>query len=177
MMRAGMGCAHPPIARTPNRRAPATAGRNTKRRSAMTDQGQKAGSSRSCRRRGAGPRKRPAKLQPKAIADLLSALVVVRTRGVSRRMSAVEASLHAQIKRALIDRDVGAMARIIRLCERHGILQMAPEPLLSTGVFFIPKSWNEAEWRAKFKKHGPPPWPGPRSGLADDAGEDWDERG
>jgi hypothetical protein len=89
----------------------------------------------------------------------------VRTRGVSRQISPFKASLLAQLKRALVDHEVGAMARIIRLCERYGILQEMPEPLLSAGVFIIPASWNEAEWRAMFKRHGPPPWPGPRSGL------------
>jgi hypothetical protein len=99
------------------------------------------------------------------MAKLISGPGTVRTRGVSRQISPFKASLLAQLKRALVDHEVGAMARIIRLCERYGILQEMPEPLLSAGVFIIPASWNEAEWRAMFKRHGPPPWPGPRSGL------------
>ena len=133
----------------------------------MNDRQDEAGSHRGRRRRRARPRKRPAKLQSKAIADLLSAPVVVRTRGLSRRMSAFEASLHSLVRRALVDRDVGAMTQIIALCERYGLLERLLEPPLSGGLYIIPKNWPEEEWRAMFKRHGPPPWPGPRSGLPD----------
>ena len=134
----------------------------------MNDREHEAGSPRGRRGRCATPRKRPAKLQPKAIADLLSAPVVVRTHGVSRRMSAFEASLHRLVRRALVERNIGAMVQIIALCERYGLLERLSEPPLNCGLCIIPRSWKEAEWRAMFKKHGPAPRPGRRSGLPDD---------
>jgi hypothetical protein len=138
----------------------------------MIDRGQQVGRNPSRRRRRARLPKRPSKLAPEAIADLLSAPVMVRTRGVSRRMSAFEASLHSLVRRALVDRDIGAMAQIIALCERYGLLERPPELPLSCALYIIPKSWNEAEWKAMFKKHGPPPWRGPRSGLPGDPPKD-----
>jgi hypothetical protein len=133
----------------------------------MTDREREAGSNRCRRRRRSRRRKRPAKLAPGAIAELFIAPVMVRADGVSRKMLAFEASLYSQVKRALVNRDVGAMAQIIALCERYGLLERMPEPPLRSGLYIIPKNWPEAEWRAMFKRHGPPPWPGRRSGLPD----------
>ena len=129
---------------------------------------------RTRRRRRSRHRKRPLKLTPSAVAALLSAPVAVRTQGLSRRMSAFEASLHSQVKCALIDEDVGAMKRIIALCERYGILEHPPEPPLMGGVLTMPKNWCQEEWRTMFKRYGPPPWPGPRSGLPGDPPKDRD---
>ena len=143
----------------------------------MTNQGHEA----SSRAKTAPPRREPSQTagQAPTESDRRSAQRACRgaDRGVSRRMSPFEASLHSQVKRALIERDVGAMVRIITLCERYGILEMLPEPPLRGGLLIIPKSWREEEWRAMFKKHGPPPWPGPRSGLPGDPPKDRDDRG
>jgi hypothetical protein len=138
----------------------------------MTDREREAGSNRCRRRRRSRRRKRPAKLAPGAIAELFIAPVMVRADGVSRKMLAFEASLYSQVKRALVNRDVGAMAQIIALCERYGLLERTPEPPLRSGLYIIPKNWSEEEWRAMFKRHGPPPWPGPRSGLPGDPPKD-----
>jgi hypothetical protein len=131
-----------------------------------------AGSSRKRPCRRSRRPKRPAKLVPGAIADLLSAPVMVRTGGLSRKMLAFEASLHSQVKRALSEGDIGAIERLIRLCERYGILEIPADLPLRSGLFIIPKSWREEEWRAMFKKYGPPPWPGPRSGMPGDPAKD-----
>ncbi len=133
----------------------------------MTDPEREAGSNRCRRHRRTRRPKRPTKLAPGVIAELFIAPVIVRTDGLSRKMLAFEASLYSQVKRALVNRDVGAMAQIIALCERDGLLERMPEPPLRSGLYIIPKNWSEAEWRAMFKRHGPPPWPGRRSGLPD----------
>src|SRR5689334_19788158 len=109
----------------------------------MTDREHEAGSNRCRRPRRSRRRKRPAKLAPGAIAELFIAPVMVRADGVSRKMLAFEASLRSQVKRALVERDVGAMVRILALCERHGILVMPPEPPLRGGLYIIPKNWPE----------------------------------
>ena len=130
------------------------------------------GSSRTRRGRRSRRRKRSPKLAPSVIAAVLSAPVAVRSRGLSQRMFAFEASLRSQVKRALVERDVGAMVRILAFCERYGILEMVPEPPLAGGLFIIPKDWCEREWRAMFERHGPPPWRGRRSGLPGDPPKD-----
>jgi hypothetical protein len=107
-------------------------------------------------------------LDPASIAKLLTEPMAVRSGGRSRKMSPFEASLRGMVKSALVEQDVSAVIRFLRLCRRYGLLDAPPPPPIRSGLFFIPRSWDRDEWKRMFNRHGPPPWPGPRSGLPGD---------
>jgi hypothetical protein len=109
--------------------------------------------------------KRP---DPAQIAALLSEPVSVRSQGGARQMSPLEATLRAQVRRALVDRDLAALAYLLKLSQRHGLLEAPPAPQVSGALLIIPRSWKRSDWMAMFRRHGPPPWPGLRSGLPGD---------
>lgn len=112
-------------------------------------------------------RRKPA-LDPARITRILTEPIAVRSGGRSRKMSPFEASLCTTIKSALVERDVAAVIRFLRLCQRYGLLDSPPPPPIRSGLFFIPRSWDRDEWKRMFNRYGPPPWPGPRSGLPGD---------
>ena len=104
-----------------------------------------------------------------------------RHRGNSRRttygqkswhatesMSPFEVGVRQLVKRALSKNDLKAVMALIRLCESYGIIAPIPPPEQSGGVLIVPKTWDRNEWLQMFEQHGPPPWPGKRSGLVDE---------
>ena len=126
---------------------------------------------RPSRGRATKPRRRRHRVtrpDPAQIAALLSAPVSVRSQGGARQMSPLEASLRAQVRCALVDRDLRALEYLLKLCQQHGLLEAPPAPTLTGGLLTIPRSWKRSDWMAMFRRHGPPPWPGPRSGLLGD---------
>ena len=67
--------------------------------------------------------------------------------------------------------DVQAAVEFLRICEKYGLLAPAPVTHPTSGVLVIPRSWNRDDWMRMFERHGPPPWPGRRSGLCGSANE------
>jgi hypothetical protein len=102
------------------------------------------------------------------IAALLNAPVTVRSQGKTRKITPFEASLRGLVRRALVDREIKALDHLLKLCQRHGLLEAPPPPPLTGAVLIIPRSWNRHEWMAMVRRYGPPPWPGKRSGLPGD---------
>ena len=125
----------------------------------------------SRRHRRSANRRRTATLNAALITKLLTEPVPVRTGGLSRRMGAFEAGLRRQVRRALVDRHISSVIWFLRLCQKYGILQPPPAPPVGSGLYIIPRSWDASEWKRMFARYGPPPWPGPRSGLPGDPPE------
>lgn len=122
------------------------------------------------KRRPAKPRRqrRQTLPDPAEIGALLSAPVRVKSQGGARKMSATEATLRGQLRCALVEREFKALEYLLKLCQRHGLLEPAPPPPLTGGLLIIPRSWERNEWMAMFRRYGPPPWRGKRSGLPGD---------
>jgi len=120
------------------------------------------------RRKRRSRRRRKKAFDPARITKILTEPVTVRSGGLSRRMGAFEAGLLRQVQRAVNDRHIPSAIAFLRRCERYGVLQPPPPPPISGGLFFIPRSWDREEWKRMFDRYGPPPWPGPRSGLPGD---------
>ena len=133
----------------------------------MADEGQsdRPGRAAKPRRRA---RRRLTRPDPAQIAALLSEPVAVRSQGRSRKMPPFEASLRAQVRRALVDRDLRALECLLKLGQRHGLLEAPAAPPVSGALLIIPHSWKRNDWMAMFHRYGPPPWPGPRSGMPGD---------
>jgi Family of unknown function (DUF5681) len=115
------------------------------------------------------PKGRPkaARSTPTDVAGILAEPLLVTTGGTTRRMSAFEVGARQLVKRALSKNDLKAVLAFIGLCESYGII--APMPPAEQGVVLVvPKTWDWNEWLQMFEEHGPPPWPGERSGLVDD---------
>jgi hypothetical protein len=74
------------------------------------------------------------------------------------------------VKRALNENNLKAILEFVRLCERYGIMAPLPPPERCGRVLVVPKTWDWDEWLQMFHEHGPPPWPGERSGLPDENG-------
>jgi hypothetical protein len=126
---------------------------------------------RAARERRGRRHRRRARPDPAQLAALLSAPVTVGRQGGARKMSPLEASLRVQVRRALVERDLRALEYLLKLGQRHGMLEAPPAPPLAGGLLIIPRSWKRSEWMARFRRLGPPPWPGPHSGLPGDPPE------
>jgi hypothetical protein len=98
------------------------------------------------------------------VAAILEKPVTVRQNGRTRKMSPFEASMRKLVSSAINDNVFRAMAEFLRQCEKHGVL-VPPTPRRARGVLYIPKDWDSEEWLQTLRRRGPPPWPGPRSGL------------
>ncbi len=100
------------------------------------------------------------------VAAILSEPLPARIGGVVREMTAFEIGLR-QLVRSALKGDLKAALEFIKLCEEYDIIGPACDPE-SGYLLVVPKTWDWDEWEAMFEKHGPPPWPGPRSGLPGD---------
>ncbi|NQU58457.1 MAG: hypothetical protein HQ513_14585 [Rhodospirillales bacterium] len=117
-----------------------------------------------------GPPKKP---QQKTIdvAKVLDEPVRV-TKGKKRlSMSAFEAGFRKLVSRAVKGKNLDAAIEFMRLCDEYGAVQQPPTPQASGGVLVVPKNWEIDEWLEMASIHGPPPWPGKRSGLVGDEAE------
>ena len=116
------------------------------------------------------PKGRPKAAKPGLIdvEAILDETLTVRKAGATKSMSAFEVTVRQLVKRALNKNDLNAILEFVRLCERHGIMAPLPPPEPCGRVLQVPKSWDWDEWLQMFHEHGPPPWPGDRSGLIDE---------
>jgi hypothetical protein len=105
------------------------------------------------------------------IAAILDEPLKVRKAGATESMSPFEVGVRQLVKRALGKNDLKATLDSVRLCESYGIIAPIPPPEQSGGVLVVPKTWDRNEWLQMFEQHGPPPWPGERSGLVDEPGD------
>ena len=118
------------------------------------------------------PAGRPPKTKKAAdVVGILNEPVQVRAGGAVRRMTGFEVSLRALARKALKDSDVQAAIDFLRICEKYGLIAVAVATHPTHGVLVVPLSWDRAEWWQMFNRHGPPPWPGRRSGLCGSANE------
>ena len=100
------------------------------------------------------------------VAEILGEPLSVRQAGTTRKMTPFEVGVRQLVKRALNKNDLKAVLEFVRLCESYGLIA-PPQPLeQSGGVLVVPWDWDE--WLQMFHEHGPPPWPGDRSGLIDE---------
>ncbi len=111
------------------------------------------------------PRKR--KKEPVDVAALLSEPVTVMQDGEIRKIPPFEGILRALVRRALNEESVAAAIKFLRYCEHYKVIRPAPVSR-GGGILVLPNAWDRDEWFAMLAKNGPPPWPGPRSGLPDD---------
>lgn len=110
---------------------------------------------------------RPPKARAGAVdvAGILDESIPVTKAGAARKMSGFEVGVRKLVSRAVKDRDVPAALEFLRLCEKYGVIVPTPAPAQHSGVLVTPKTWDRDEWMKMFERHGPPPWPGARSGL------------
>lgn len=115
------------------------------------------------------PAGRPKKAEsdPIDISEVLNESVLTKSAGVVRLRSPFDVGVRKLVSRAVADKNLGAMLEFIRLCERYEILVPEPAPKIG-GVLIVPKTWDWVEWGEMLETHGPPPWPGERSGLLED---------
>ena len=104
------------------------------------------------------------------IAEILGEPLTVTTAGTTRRMSAFEIGVRQLVKRALNKNGLKAILEFVSLCETYGIIPPVPPAEKGGGALVVPKTWDWDEWLRMFNEHGPPPWPGARSGLPDESG-------
>jgi hypothetical protein len=107
---------------------------------------------------------------PTDIPSILGEPLTVRTAGTTQRMLPFEVGVRQLVKRALNKIDLKAILEFVRLCETYGIIPPVPPAEKGGGVLVVPKTWDWDEWIRMFNEHGPPPWPGARSGLPRERG-------
>jgi hypothetical protein len=115
------------------------------------------------------PRGRPKQADAAAldIAGLLNEPIKVKVAGKAKTMSPFEASFRQLTKQAIKDKNLGSIIEFLKCCEQYGVLQ-PPRTRSFNGVVHLPRGWDQDEWLEMWKKHGPPPWPGDRSGVPDE---------
>ena len=101
------------------------------------------------------------------IAALLNEPVAVTMGGAVQTMSPFEAGLRSLVKHAS-QNNLKAAVTFLQVCDACGVMVPPPAPPIASGLFLIPRTWDEDEWHEMFRRHGPPPWPGKRSGLPGD---------
>lgn len=97
------------------------------------------------------------------VAAILDAEVPVRVGSRMRKMSGFELTARGLFRRALEGKSLPAAIDFVRLCEKYKAI--APPFKRQSSTITVPFGWSIAEYQAMWAKHGPPPWPGPRSGL------------
>ena len=120
------------------------------------------------KRESGNPKGRPkaARSGPADVFKVLDEPVTVRQEGVTREIHPFEAGVRRLVSLALKDENLDAALEFIKICEKYEI--MMPESLpRAGGVMRVPKNWDWNEWMEMFNTHGPPPWPGGRSGLCE----------
>ena len=110
-------------------------------------------------------RPKQAKRETTNVTEILNEAVVVKRSGVHQKMSPFEAGVRKLVSRALNDTDLNAALEFCRLCETYEIVMVEPSQEIGIMPLTVPKTWDWDEWYEMFKTHGPPPWPGERSGL------------
>ncbi len=116
------------------------------------------------------PRGRPKKRADAKTSDIVSILnepVLVKKAGKERLMTPFEASIRKLTSQALNDKNVAAALELIRLCEEYDVIPPPPTPEGMGEVWIVPQNFTTDEWSEMYDKHGPPPWPGERSGLVE----------
>jgi len=119
------------------------------------------------------PKARPkeTKAGPTNVAEILGEPLTVRTAGTTQRMLPFEVGVRQIVTRALNKKNgLKAILEFVRLCETYGIIPPVPPAQKGGGVLVVPKTWDWDEWLRMFNEHGPPPWPGERSGLPAESG-------
>ena len=117
------------------------------------------------------PRGRPPRLRPEEVdpARVLDEPVRTQSSGTTRYVPAFEHVVRDLATRAMQGRDIGSIQEFLRICKKHDILKKPVHPPMQSSVLTIPNSWDPEEWNEMCDKHGPPPWPGERDGLPDEA--------
>jgi len=115
-------------------------------------------------------RPKGAKSGPIDIAVILSEPLTVRTAGTTQRMSPFEVGVRQLVKQGLSKNGLKAILEFFKVCETYGIIPPVPPAERGGGALVVPKTWDWDEWLRMFNEHGPPPWPGERSGLPAESG-------
>ena len=116
--------------------------------------------------------KRKSKRTPLIDLDhVLNGPVKVKVGDKVQTMSPIEAEYEQLAMRAM-NGDVQAGIQFVRLCIKEGLVARAQPDDDWDYRLIIPDDWSNEEWSANFDKYGPPPWPGERDGLTDEAREE-----
>jgi hypothetical protein len=98
------------------------------------------------------------------VAAILDEAVEVRVNGRKVKMTGFEFTARGMIQRALQDKNLQAAIDFLRMCEKYKAIE-PPAARRRSSTILIPFGWGLEEFMVMLKKHGRPPWPGPRSGL------------
>jgi uncharacterized protein DUF5681 len=101
------------------------------------------------------------------ITGLLNEPIKVKVAGKTKKMSPFEASFRLLAKRAIKDKNLGAIIEFLKRCEEYSVVK-PPRVRSFGGVVHLPRGWDQDEWIEMLKEHGPPPWPGDRPGVPDE---------
>ena len=113
------------------------------------------------------PKGRPKKRKQgwRDLAKHLNKPVFANKSGQLLEMPPFEANLRILLKKALDNNHLGSALEFIQLCEKYEVMPTPPPLDRERGVLHIPANWKDDEWLRMLEIHGPPPWPGERSGL------------
>jgi len=102
------------------------------------------------------------------VAAVLEAPLTVTKGGSARNMDPFEVMMRRLSLRAIKERELSSAREFLKFCVKYKLLQPSLAPPGASPVQVIPKDWDRDEWLEMFERHGPPPWPGPRTGLCNE---------
>ena len=99
------------------------------------------------------------------VLDVLTEAIPIRKAGRKVTMSSLEISVRKLVEKAVKEKHLDNAIEFLKLCERHKLITR-PSGTQSSGVLIVSGIWDQDEWIAMLNRHGAPPWPRKRSGLA-----------
>ena len=95
--------------------------------------------------------------------------MTIKIGGVTKRVSPFEAQFE-QCAAMALGGNIGAANTFIRWCLSEGLITKPAVYDDHQYSLIVPRDWEMDEfWEMYLKQGGPPPWPGKRDGLTDEA--------
>jgi hypothetical protein len=110
-------------------------------------------------------RRRGKKAGPFDVAAFFEEPMVVTIDGESKKLHPLAVMLTKLVERVIKNGDMRAAARFLDHCASVDLLVDPNAPDAGPTVYQISWAWTYEDWIDRFRKLGPPPWPGARNGL------------